>query len=214
MNSLTTGLRTLSGHIGLLTTLLCVAACGPTLNIRQTYADDSYASKSYENILVLAVAADYNARSQFERALASALESDSVSTSEYYEVADGDQVLTREKILAAIERYGYDGVIVTQLGGRESEVSVRSGTKETKVSRREDGAVDYFRYDYEVLNNPNEINVATTVTLISDFFDGGDAKRIWSAESTVGDKDHVNYLVEDAADMIANRLTRDGIVGD
>ena len=214
MNSQMTELEVLARRIVCLATLIAVAACGPTLNIRQTYSDDSYTSKSYENILVLAVAADYNARSQFERALASALESDTVAASEYYEVADGDQQLSREKILAAIERYGYDGVIVTQLGGRESEVSVRSGTKETKVSRREDGAVDYFRYDYEVLNNPNEINVATTVTLISDFFDGSDAKRIWSAESTVGDKEHVNYLVEDAADMIANRLIRDGIVGD
>jgi hypothetical protein len=194
--------------------LVSIAGCGPTLNIRQTYEDEAYAGKTYENVLVLAVAADYNARSRFERSLASAIESPTVAAIEYYEIADGDQVLTREKILAAIERHGYDGVIITQIGSRESEVSVRSGTKETKVSRRDDRTVDFFRYNYDVLNNPNEINVAMTVVLVSDFFDAEDAKRIWTAESTIGDKENIQYLVDDAAAMIADRLTRDGIVAD
>ena len=200
--------------LALLPLVALQAACGPTLNIRQTYEDEAYTEKVYQNVLVLAVAADYNARARFERSLASAIESPTTAAMEYYEIADGDQEVTREKILAAIEEFGYDGVIVTQIGSRESELSVRRGTKEAKVSRRDDRAVDYFRYDYEILNNPNEINVAMTVVLVSDFFDAADAKRIWTAESTVGDKENIQFLVDDAAAMIAARLERDGIVSD
>ena len=93
-------------------------------------------------------------------------------------------------------------------------MSVRRGSKEAKVSRRDDRAVDFFRYDYEILNNPNEINVATTVVLVSDFFDAADARRIWTAESTISDQENIGYLVEEAAAMIASRLFRDGIVED
>ena len=198
--------------LALLPLVILQAACGPTLNIRQTYEDEAYTDKVYRNVLVLAVAADYNARARFERSLTAAIESPTTAAMEYYEIADGDQEVTREKILAAIAEFGYDGVIVTQIGSRESELSVRRGTKEAKVSRRDDRAVDYFRYDYEILNNPNEINVAMTVVLVSDFFDASDAKRIWTAESTIGDKENIQYLVDDAAAMIAARLARDGIV--
>lgn len=201
-------------RLALLPLIVMQVACGPTLNIQRTYEDAEYADNTYRNVLVLAVAADYNARARFERSLAAAIESPTTAAMEYYEIADGDQEVTREKILAAIEQFGYDGVIVTQIGSRESELSVRRGTKEAKVSRRDDRAVDFFRYDYEILNNPNEINVAMTVVLVSDFFDAGDAKRIWTAESTIGDKENIRYLVDDAAAMIAARLERDGIVSD
>ena len=201
-------------RIALLLTALLQAGCGPSLSIRQTYEDAEYTDRVYDNVLVLAVAADYNTRARFERALAAAIRSDTASATEYYEIAKGDQEVTREKILAAIEAFGYDGVIVNQVGSRESELSVRRGSKEAKVSRRDDRAVDFFRYDYEILNNPNEINVATTVVLVSDFFDAADARRIWTAESTISDQENIGYLVEEAAAMIASRLFRDGIVED
>lgn len=182
------------------------------MSIERTYEDPEYVDNTYSNILVLAVAADYNARSRYERSLAAALRSGNTVATEYYEVADGDQEVTREKILAVIERFGYDGVIVSQLGSQQSEVSIKTPTSQTKVSRRDDRAVDFFRYDYEVLNEPHVINVEMQVVIVSDFFNGEDAKRIWTTEATVMDKENISYLVEDATAMIAARLRRDGLV--
>ena len=168
---------------------IAITACSTgSTSIRKTYEDDEYAREVYGNLLVIAVAADYNARARFERALAGALRSTTTDATEYFEIADGDREITREKIIAAVETYGYDGVVVTRIGGRESELSIKSGSTETKVSRREGSAVDYFRYDYEVLNKPHQVNMEMTVDLITDFFDAGDAKLIWTGESTVTDK--------------------------
>lgn len=192
---------------------IAVTACSTGYtNIRKTYEDDEYAREVYGNLLVIAVAADYNARARFERALAGALRSSTTDATEYYEIADGDTEITREKILAAIETYAYDGVVVTRIGGRESELSVKTGSKETKVSRREGSAVDYFRYDYEILNEPHQVNMEMTVNLITDFFDAGDAKLIWTGESTVSDKQNINYRLEETAQMIAARMDNDGLV--
>ncbi|MGI9260533.1 MAG: hypothetical protein ACR2QR_00785 [Woeseiaceae bacterium] len=197
---------------------LCIAAlliaCSSSMSIDRTYEDAAYVDQTYSNVLVLAVAADYNARSRFERSLATSLRSGNTVATEYYEIADGDQEVTREKILAAIERYGYDGVIVSQLGSQQSEISIKTPTSKAKVSRRDDRAVDFFRYDYEILNEPHVINVEMQVVIVTDFFNGEDAKRIWSSDATVMDKENISYLVEDATEMIAARLRRDGLVSD
>ncbi len=199
-------------RITLLLLTATLFACSSSMSINRTYEDPAYVDRTYSNVLVLAVAADYNARSRFERSLANALESSSTVAREYYEIAEGDQEVTREKILAAIERFGYDGVIVTQLGSQQRELSIETPTAETKVVRRDDRAVDFFRYDYEILNEPYQINVETEVVLVSDFFNAADAKRIWTAESKVMDKQNIAYLIEDAAAMIARRMRRDGLV--
>jgi hypothetical protein len=196
------------------TSILALAgACSPsTMRIDQTFEDPEYVDAVYNNILVIAVAANYNSRSRFERVMASALSSPTTNATAYYEIAKGDQELTREKILAAVSEHGYDGVVVTQIGSQQNQISVKAGAEETKVVRRNDRAVDFFRYDYEVLNKPHQINMETEVVLVTDFFETSDARRIWSAESTVSDKENITYLIEDTAKMIATKISQDGLV--
>ena len=192
---------------------LAVSACSTGYStIRSTYEDDDYADRVYGDLLVIGVSADYNSRARFERALAGALRSTTTAATEYYEIAAGDREITREKILAAVERYGYDGVVVTRIGGRDSELSVKSGTTEAKVSRRDGSAVNFFRYDYEILNEPHKVNMAVTLNLITDFFDAGDAVLIWTGESTVSDEVNVGNRLEETARMIAARMDDDGLV--
>ena len=193
--------------------IVAVTACSSGYtNIRKTHEDDAYADRVYGNLLVIAVAADYNARARFERSLAGALRSPTTDATEYFEIANGDREITREKILSAVETYGYDGVVVTRIGGRESEVSVKTGSTEAKVSRRDGGGVDFFRYDYEILNEPHQVNLGMTVELITDFFDAADAKLIWTGESTVSDEQNIRYRLEETAQMIAKRMDNDGLV--
>lgn len=197
--------------IGLFTTL---GGCSSSTSIKQTFEHSEYVGREYSNVLVLAMAASYNARTRFERAMASDLRSGDTTATSYYEIAAGDQEVTREKILAAIRTHGYDGVVVTQLGSQQSEVNVKTGPSTAKVTRRDERPADFFRYDYEVLNEPQQINVAAEVVLVTDFFDASDASRIWAVESTISDKENIDYLVEDAARMIAARIRKDGLLAD
>jgi hypothetical protein len=208
--------RLINRRLVVLTTFgifLLASACSPSkMSLKRTYANPDFVDKVYSDVLVIAVAANYNARAQFERTMASALSSPTTNATAYYEIAKGDQELTREKIVAAVSTNNYDSIIVTQLGSQQSQVSVKTGAEETKVVRRDERAADFFRYDYEVLNKPNEINLEMQVVLITDFFEAGEARRIWSAESTMSDKENITYLIDDAARMIAARIDKDGLV--
>ena len=194
------------------TLLALIGGCSSSMSIERTFEDPDYVDAAYDHILVLGIAGNYNSRSRFERALASALTSGNTVATEYYEIAGGDQEITREKILAAISDHGFDAVIVTELGSQQSEVSIKQPYSRTKVVRRDDRPADFFRYDYEILKNPSQINVAMEVVLLTDFFEASEAKLIWSAESTVFDKENVSYLIDDTVEMIATKLKRDGLI--
>lgn len=200
---------------GISISLVALASgCSSTMTIDRTFSAGNYPNAPYRNILVIAVGTDYNARARFEREMASALSSPDTTATEYYEIAGGDQELTREKIIAAIEAHDYDGVIVTQLSSMDRAVSMVSGQSTTKISRRGDRPVDFFRYDYETLNEPNEVNMDTRVVLVSDFFNAADANLIWTAESTVSDKENISILVDDTVRMIVARVKRDGLAAE
>ena len=197
--------------VALLATALAACSTG-SARLRKTFEDRAYSDRVYDNVLVIAMAADYNARSRFELSLASALRSPATDAIGYHEIAPGDQEITRDKILAAIDAHGYDAVVVNRIGSSESEVSVKSGDSEAKVTRRTDRAVDFFRYDYEILNEPHQVNLKVKLGIITDFFDAADAKLIWTGESTVSDKVNIGYQLENTAQMIAQHIGNDGLV--
>ena len=193
---------------------LAAAGCGSSMSITRTWEDRAAVQRRHDHILVLAVAADYNARSRFERQMAIALRDTGVSATPYYEIADGDLEITRDKIRATVDAHGFDGIVVSRIGARQDELTYRTGTSKAKVSRMTGDVVDVFRYDYEILNEPGYVDVATEVTLLSDFVSADDERVIWSAESKVSDRKNISYLVDDAVAMIVGRMKRDGVVGE
>lgn len=193
--------------------MLAAGGCGSSMSITRTYEDRTIPERGYEHVLVLAIAADYNARSRFERQMALALRDAGATATPYYEIADGDREITRDKIRAVVDSHGFDGVVVSRIGAHQSEVTYRTGTSKARISRKTGDAVDFFRYDYEILNEPGHVDVATEVLLVTDFVSADDDRVVWSAESKVADKENISYLVDDAVAMIVGRMTRDGVVG-
>ena len=76
-----------------------------------------------------------------------------------------------------------------------------------------DRAINLFRYDYDVLNEPSTINVASTVVLLTEVFSAADEKRVFAMETTVSDKENIALLVDDSVVQIIAHLQKDGVVG-
>jgi hypothetical protein len=88
------------------------------------------------------------------------------------------------------------------------------GASTAKATRRDaESPIDLFRYDYEVLNNPSQINVASTVVLSTEIFSAADEKRVYAMETTISDKENVALLVDHAVEEIVAHLRKDGIIG-
>ncbi len=193
---------------------LVLAACGSTATVKKTLDNPIYTDSSYSDILIIGVAGDYDNRAAFERAMVSRIKAEGASATAYYTVVGRNQPITRNMVSTSVKSRGFDAVLLTRVISQSSDVSVQNGSSETKVSRKEASrAIDLFRYDYEELAEPGEINISSTVTLSAEMFSGPDETRMWAIESTIADKQNVGQIIESAADTIMGQLKKDKLIG-
>ena len=196
--------------------ILVLASCGgSTSTVKKTLDNPQYTDHSYSDILVIGVAGDYDNRAAFERAMVSRIKAEGATAVAYYTVVGRNQPISRSNVSAAVKSRGFDAVLLTRVLSQSSSVSVEAGKTDTKVSRMEaDRVIDLFRYDYEQMAEPGDINISSTVTLSAEMFSGPDETRMWAIESTISDKENVGQIIEAAADTIIGQLKEDRLVGE
>lgn len=196
----------------LLSILTILGACASGPSARQTYFDDEFEDVAYDNILVIGVAGSYNSRAQFERKVASTLRSEGVSATPYHTVAAGNEPISREAVLDVVKANGYDSVLVTRVLAQEADISMAGGSTSTKASTVGGRPVNFFRYNYEELNEPGSLNIAMTVTLTSELFSAAEEKMIWSIETSNSEAANVGVLIDATAESIVAKLASDGLI--
>ena len=207
----------LHAHLIIYASLMLVfAGCGgSTVTVKKTLDNPKYTDLSYNDILVIGVAGDYDNRAAFERAMVSRIKAEGATAVAYYTVIGRNQPITRSAVSAAVKSRGFDAVLLTRVLSQSSVASVEGPTTDTKVSRMEaDRVIDLFRYDYEEMTDPGDINILSTVTLSAEMFSGPDETRMWAIESTISNKENVGQIIEAAADTIMGQLKEDRLIGD
>ena len=188
-------------------------ACASSLSSVKTFEDPDYAGAAFNNVLVIGVAGSYESRARWERLMAARISARGTAATAYYSIVGRGQEITRDKVIDAVRDNDFDAVVVTRVKSQESDVTVKRGASTTTPSRMNERQADFFRYEYEILNNPDTINVESTVVLSTEFFAANDQKRIWAIDSTISDQENVAYLIEDAVDMIIGELSKDRLIG-
>ncbi len=178
-----------------------------------TFAEPGYENASFSNVLVIGVAGSYESRARFERVMASRLNASGVSGTAYYAVIGRNKKITRSDVTDAVRARGFDAVALTRVVSQESDVTVQRGASTAQATRRDnESPIDLFRYDYEVLNNPSTINVATTVVLSTEVFSAADEKRVYAMETTISDKENIRLLIDEAVQKIVSHMQKDGMI--
>jgi hypothetical protein len=169
-------------------------------------------SAPFSSILVIGVADNYEGRAKFERKLASELRAAGTTATALYVAAGGNKPIEREAIEALVQANGYDAVLISRVLNRNTDASMKAGSSASKAVRKDGGGIDLFRYDYEELNEPTTWNVELSVTISTELFAASDSQRVWAIESSISDKDYVEDVINEAADIIVRRLNRDRLI--
>ena len=164
-------------------------------------------------MLVIAVASDYDARAQFERQVASGIRASGAAATPYYTVIGRNPPVTRNDVANAVRARDFDAVLFTRVKGQASKVDVKDGISQAKTTRKDGGVVNLFRYDYQVLNEPDTVEVRTTVTLVTELYAAADEKKVWAIESVSSDMKDVSELIDRQVSAIVGQLRRDGMIG-
>jgi hypothetical protein len=189
--------------------VLALAACGSTSHTISTLDGPAYAGPGFANLLVLAIADNYDNRVTFERELAGKISSGEASATAHYSLTKIGDPIDRPAIEKLVENGGFDAVLITRVLDSEVVGREKTGSAATKVSRKSDA---FFRYDYEELNDPVTIAMDVNVAISSELFSVASGELVWAIESKLSDKESVGIIVFDAADIVAQRLRRDGLV--
>ena len=192
---------------------ILLTVCAASTRVAKTYSDDAYANSSFSNFLVIGVAGNYNSRAQFERTVVSGLRAEGASASPYYSIVQGNEPISRDAVLGAVQSGSFDAVLVTRVLGQQTDVDVQSGSAGTKASTIGGRPINFFRYNYEELNEPQSINFNTTVVLETELFSSADEKMIWAIQLSSTDAAGVGVLIDNTATSIVSRLRRDGLIG-
>ena len=175
-----------------------------------TPTGNSAGPEKFGNVLVIAAAGSWDSRAQFERVMVSSLRTQGVKAQSYNLIAGGDNLPTRDEVLAAVDEHGFDAVVVTRVLGSDMDVELRSGASGAKVKRKESGFMKLFRYDYEKLDDPPELTVNTEVELVTELHSVESESLVWAAETKRPKSDNIAVLIDESAKVIARKLARSG----
>ena len=72
--------------------------------------------------------------------------------------------------------------------------------------------INLFRYDYEELNEPGNIDINMNVTLSTELFSAADEKMIWAIEFSDSSAENIGEIIDSAVDTIVTSLSRDRLI--
>jgi len=200
-------------HLSFLLALCVVfAGCSASSQVAASSAVAKYQGATFNNILVIGVAQDYNGRARFERNLVSALSKHDVTAVAYYRAVGGNKPINREAIEQLVKAEGFDAVLITRVLNRDIAAQSKTGSAATKSVRKDEGALKLFRYDYEELNEPATLSVGVSVKLSSEVFDTDTGDLVWAIESNISKKDMTDRIVDEAVTIIVRRLQKDSLI--
>ena len=191
---------------------VAIGACTAATQTVSTEQASSAAVSRFSNILVIGVADDYERRTRFERRLASELKASGTAATALYVAAGGNKPIEREAILDLVNSNGYDAVLISKPLNRNTNAEMKTGSAATKTTRRDDGALHLFRYDYEELNEPTTWKLDLSVTLSTELFAAKGSQKVWAVETDVSKKESIEDLINEASEKIVARLKRDRLI--
>jgi hypothetical protein len=205
--------RRLSGLSCALIVLALLSACSTPTRTTSSFDGTKYSGPVFSNLLVLGVADNYNNRAEFERTLASRIRSDRTAATPVYTLVKKDTVIDRDVVLKLVEEGGYDAVLIARVLNRDVASKVKDGAPAAKVTTKGGNVVDLFRYDYEELDNPQEIEMALNVVVSTEVFTTATNSRVWAIESDTPERDSPQLVILDAVDAITEALRKDKLIG-
>ena len=189
--------------VSVLSLLLLTACAG------NTSAPDT----GYSNFLVLAIADDYTSRAQYERTVAAGLRRLGGAATPYHEAVGGSGDISREKARELITERGFDAVLVTHVRNSSARVDVAQDSAAVKVTRKDERPIDFFRYDYEELDEPGAMNLLAEAALDSNLHRATDGEIVWDYSWTSKSAENVGKLIDDSSSALVRQLDRNKLVG-
>lgn len=192
--------------------LVALLACSSQTRIEKLYTDPEAHLAKYGNLLVIGIAGDADRRQRIEDLIVARLTDDRVSATAAYTRLGTSPVLLQDAIDEAARSSQSDGILIAHLVSASETPRHREGRVDVKTECRGGNPVDLFLYEHEELREPDSVTVAHEVTMVTNLYNAGNGKRIWTVQSTCFDKAEFDAVLRQEAKAIVRQLRTDGLL--
>ena len=197
------------GAAGLLALML--GGCSQPVRVDSTWHGERVAAP-LDRVLVVSVTSDLNGRRMFEDLVVEQLVRGGSTAWASSRKMDNARPLQREGVEQAVRETGAMLVVVTRLVEVDLSISEQGERGSMKVQRRHETPVDFFRYDYKVVEPTSALVPASAVTLLTDVYGVEKGRLLYSMDTIIPARESRLEIIDEAARSIAERLRRDGLV--
>lgn len=193
---------------------ILLSACSSTsTKVTKILHDSDYQKARYSNVLVIAVADNYDRRAQFERTVVSGIRETGAQATAYYTVLGHNPPVSSNDIMNAVRARNFDAVLFTRVKSGSEDIKIKDAAPDAQATVIGGNLYDLFRYDYAEYNEPQNIRLSSSVVLITQLYVSADQKNVWAIEITSSDRESITNIVESAATAIVKQVRRDKLVG-
>ena len=189
-----------------------LASCAQQVEVIKLYDSPIAAERHYAQLLVVGIAADPNARQHLETMIAQELRAANATAVTAYTETGLGTTLLQEEIDNAARRSGSDAILVTHIVSVDTQADIKEGRVDVIAECRGGDPADYFLYDYDELKEPDTVRLAHTVVAVTSLYDVGEAKRVWTIQSTCFEKATMYEVFSEKARAIARQLQIDNFI--
>jgi hypothetical protein len=191
--------------VPMIISLFTLACASTKTNLTWVWKDETYAEGFLDDIMVIGVSDNFERRKIFEDILVEELKDRGVNAVSAAAVIPANEELTREKVLAEVEKQGLDAVLITYLLGVKGEDKfVPPATSEYpypgyarfNIYSYTTGVYSFYGGSYE---KRREINLDTHI------YEAESQMMIWSAKSKTTNAETVTKL----SDTLGRAIIRD-----
>lgn len=194
-----------------LSALLVVAGCATQTQVGSTWHAEAPAEPP-AGVLIVGIGRDLTNRRTFEDLLAGRLRDTGNEAWASSRHTDNSMPLERETVAAAVAETGAQLVVVARLEHQQIEISETVGRESVKVERRHDTPLDFFRYDYKVLEGSSYVSTEASVALAADVYSVEGGRLLYTIDVVVPPRETRYDIMDEAVRAIEKRLRRAGLV--
>lgn len=191
--------------------LALLSGCAQNTRVAATWHGEPVTEPA-DRVMVVAVSSDLTNRRMFEDLVVRELAAGGNTAWASSRRIDSATPLQRESVAQAVRDTGANLVVVTRLSHQETDFVESRTQGDFQTSRRRNTPLDFFRYDYTIIESASYLVAQSTVNLATDVYRVDSGELIYSLDTLVPPRETRLEIIDEAALAIAARLRKDGLV--
>lgn len=188
-----------------------LSACAST-SLDNTWKDPQYSGGPVSKVLVVGVSTQESVRRTFEDTFAQALTQQGVQAVASYTLIPEDGKIAEDALKKAAEQSGANGVLITRMVGRQTDVSVSPSPMPPPGFGMRRGYNGYYSGAWIGHYEPTTVQTTDYVIAETTLFRTDAPEPIWSASSRTLEPLDVRKAIEGFATVMIAALRKEGLI--